>query len=110
MSSHRGNGHRRPSSPAGSAVEGALLYQRYGCINRHSPNGLGGVPNAQSPDKAIPAVSGADFFKEFNTNQKIITMIRTGSVIGQAPIVSMPHWDRIIPDEQLQALVAYIKP
>jgi mono/diheme cytochrome c family protein len=93
----------------GPAVEGALLYQRYGCVNCHGPNGLGGVPNPQSPDKAIPALSGADFFKEFDTDQKIIGMIRTGSVLGKAPIVSMPHWGGIIPEQELQALAAYIK-
>ena len=93
----------------GPAVEGALLYQRYGCINCHGPNGLGGVPNPQSPDKSIPPLSGADFFKEFNTDAKIIDVIRSGSVIGRAPIVSMPHWGGIIPDQQLKALVAYIK-
>jgi cbb3-type cytochrome c oxidase subunit III len=93
----------------GPAVEGALLYQRYGCINCHGPNGLGGVPNPQSPDKAIPALSGADFFKEFNTDKKILDVVRSGSVIGRAPIVSMPHWGGIIPDDQLQAIVAYIK-
>jgi hypothetical protein len=75
----------------------------------HGPNGLGGVPNPQSPDKAIPALSGAAFFKQFNTDKKIIDVIRSGSVIGRAPIVSMPHWGGIIPDSQLQALVAYIK-
>jgi cbb3-type cytochrome c oxidase subunit III len=93
----------------GPAVEGALLYQRYGCINCHGPNGLGGVPNPQSPDKSIPPLSGADFFKEFNTDRKIIDVIRSGSVLGRAPIVSMPHWGGIIPDQQLRALVAYIK-
>jgi cbb3-type cytochrome c oxidase subunit III len=93
----------------GPAVEGALLYQRYGCINCHGPNGLGGVPNPQSPDKSIPPLSGADFFKEFNTDQKITDVIRSGSVIGRAPIVSMPHWGGIISDQRLQALVAYIK-
>jgi len=30
-------------------------------------------------------------------------------VIGRAPIVSMPHWGGIIPDDQLKALVAYLK-
>jgi cbb3-type cytochrome c oxidase subunit III len=93
----------------GTAVAGAALYVRYGCVNCHGPNGLGGVPNPQSPDKAIPALSGADFFKEFNTDKKIIDVIRSGSVIGRAPIVSMPHWGGIIPDSQLRALVAYIK-
>jgi mono/diheme cytochrome c family protein len=93
----------------GAAVEGSLLYQRYGCINCHGPNGLGGVPNPQSPDKTIPPLSGADFFQEFNTDKKIIEIIRTGSVLGRAPIVSMPHWGGIIPDDRLRALVAYIK-
>jgi mono/diheme cytochrome c family protein len=93
----------------GPAVEGALLYQRFGCINCHGPNGLGGVANPQSPDKSIPPLSGADFFTEFNTDQKIIDVVRSGSVIGRAPIVSMPHWGGIIPDQQLRALVAYIK-
>jgi mono/diheme cytochrome c family protein len=93
----------------GLVVEGATLYVRYGCINCHGPNGLGGVPNPQSPDKTIPGLSGVDFRKEFNTDAKIVAMIRSGSVIGRAPIVSMPHWGGIIPDQQLQALAAYLK-
>jgi cbb3-type cytochrome c oxidase subunit III len=93
----------------GPVVEGAALYQSFGCINCHGPNGLGGVPNPQSEDKIIPPLSGQDFRKEFNTDAKIIEIIRSGSVIGKAPIVSMPHWGGIIPDDQLQALVAYIK-
>jgi cbb3-type cytochrome c oxidase subunit III len=93
----------------GEAVQGASLYVRYGCINCHGPNGLGGVPNPQSPDKTIPPLSGADFQAEFNTDKKIIDVIQSGSVIGRAPIVSMPHWGGIIPDPQLHALTAYIK-
>jgi cbb3-type cytochrome c oxidase subunit III len=93
----------------GAAVEGAALYVRYGCINCHGPNGLGGVPNPQSPDKSIPSLSGKDFFAEFNTDKKIIDVIRSGSVLGRAPIVSMPHWGGILSDAQLKALVAYIK-
>ena len=93
----------------GAAVEGAALYARYGCVNCHGPNGLGGVPNPQSPDKTIPPLSGQDFRKEFNTDAKVIAMIRSGSVIGKAPIVSMPHWGGIIPEWQLKALVAYLK-
>jgi cbb3-type cytochrome c oxidase subunit III len=93
----------------GLAVAGAALYVRYGCINCHGPNALGGVPNPQSPDKAIPPLSGVDFRKEFNTDAKILEVIRSGSVIGRAPIVSMPHWGGIIPDADLKALVAYLK-
>jgi mono/diheme cytochrome c family protein len=93
----------------GPAVAGAALYIRYGCINCHGPNGLGGVPNPQSPDKAIPALAGHGFREEFNTEPKIIDFIRSGSVIGKAPIVSMPHWGGIIPRRDLEALVAYLK-
>ena len=93
----------------GAEVAGSALYVKYGCINCHGPNGLGGVPNPQSPDKTIPPLSGADFFKEFNTDKKIIDFIRSGSVLGRQPIVSMPHWGGIISDSNLQALAAYIK-
>jgi len=93
----------------GPVVEGAQLYVRYGCINCHGPNGLGGVPNPSSPDKSIPPLSGADFFHEFNTDKKINDFIRSGSVLGRAPIVSMPHWGGILSDSQLQALTEYIK-
>jgi mono/diheme cytochrome c family protein len=93
----------------GAAVAGAALYVRYGCINCHGPNGLGGVPNPLSPDKSIPPLSGGDFRKEFDTDAKIAAVIRSGSVIGRAPIVSMPHWGGVIPPHDVQALIAYLK-
>jgi cbb3-type cytochrome c oxidase subunit III len=93
----------------GTAVEGQALYTLYGCINCHGPNGLGGVPNPSSPDKTVPPLSGAAFRKQFNTDAKVKDVIVSGSVIGRAPIVSMPHWGGIIPRDRLQALVAYIK-
>jgi cbb3-type cytochrome c oxidase subunit III len=93
----------------GEAVAGAALYVRDGCINCHGPNGLGGVPNPLSPDKTIPPLSGADFRTEFNTDKKIEDVIVSGSVIGRAPIVSMPHWGGILSQADLTALVAYLK-
>jgi mono/diheme cytochrome c family protein len=93
----------------GAAVAGAALYVRYGCVNCHGPNGLGGVPNPLSEDKAIPPLSGQDFRGEFNTDAKIADVIRSGSVIGRAPIVSMPHWGGILTNAQIADLVAYLK-
>jgi mono/diheme cytochrome c family protein len=93
----------------GAAVAGAALYVRDGCINCHGPSGLGGVPNPASPDKTIPSLSGQGFREEFNTDEKITEMIRSGSVLGKPPIASMPHWGGIIPDDDLAALVAYLK-
>jgi mono/diheme cytochrome c family protein len=93
----------------GPSVAGAALYVRDGCINCHGPSGLGGVPNPQSEDKIIPSLSGGDFREEFNTDEKITEMIRSGSVLGKPPIASMPHWGGIISDDDLAALVAYLK-
>jgi mono/diheme cytochrome c family protein len=96
-------------SDQGPAVAGAALYVRNGCINCHGPSGLGGVPNPQSEDEAIPPLSGQDFREEFNTDEKIKEMIRSGSVIGKPPITSMPHWGGILSEENLDDLVAYLK-
>jgi mono/diheme cytochrome c family protein len=35
-------------------------------------------------------------------------VIRSGSVLGKAPIVSMPHWGGILTDAEVNQLVAYI--
>jgi cbb3-type cytochrome c oxidase subunit III len=93
----------------GAAVAGSALYVRYGCVNCHGPNGLGGVPNPQSPDKTIPPLSGQGFRHDFPTDKAIVDVIRSGSVIGKAPIVSMPHWGGILSDQQIAQLVAYLK-
>ena len=99
------------SVPAGQGdpVAGAALYVKYGCINCHGPNGLGGVPNPLSPDKTIPVLSGQGFRQQFNTDAKIAAVIRSGSVIGKAPIVSMPHWGGILTPVQIAELIAYLK-
>jgi mono/diheme cytochrome c family protein len=93
----------------GAAVAGAALYVKYGCINCHGPNGLGGVPNPLSADKSIPPLSGGGFRHDFPTDKAIADVIRSGSVIGRAPIVSMPHWGGIIPAADVQSLIAYLK-
>ncbi len=93
----------------GAAVAGEALYVRYGCINCHGPNGLGGVANPLSPDKSIPPLSGQGFRHDFPTDQAIYDVIQSGSVIGKAPIVSMPHWGGIIPPTQIRELIAYLK-
>jgi mono/diheme cytochrome c family protein len=103
-------GATAPTVPTnqGLAVEGQMIYVRDGCVNCHGPNGLGGVPNPASPDKTIPPLSGAAFRAHFNTPQKIKDVIVSGSVLGRAPIVSMPHWGGILTPAELDALVAYL--
>jgi mono/diheme cytochrome c family protein len=93
----------------GAAVAGSGLYVRYGCINCHGPNGLGGIPNPLSADKTIPPLSGQGFRHDFPTDKAIAAVIRSGSVIGRAPIVSMPHWGGILSNQQIAELIAYLK-
>jgi len=93
----------------GAAIAGAALYVRYGCINCHGPNGLGGVSNPLSADKSIPPLSGQGFRHDFPTDKAIADVIRSGSVIGKAPIVSMPHWGGILSNAQIADLIAYLK-
>jgi mono/diheme cytochrome c family protein len=93
----------------GDAVAGGALYIRYGCINCHGPNGLGGVANPLSEDTVIPPLSGQGFRHDFPTDKAIADVIRSGSVIGRAPIVSMPHWGGILSDQQIAQLIAYLK-
>jgi mono/diheme cytochrome c family protein len=96
-----------PPADATPEVAGSILYQARGCINCHGPNGLGGVPNPSAPDKAIPPLTGDDFRQEFPPDA-IARMIREGSVLGKAPIASMPHWSGVLTDQEIEALVAYI--
>lgn len=91
----------------GDIVAGSILYTNLGCVNCHGPNGLGGVPNPQSPDTVIPPLVGKDFHAEFS-DKDIAEIIRSGSVLGKAPIVSMPHWGTILSDQQIAQLIAYI--
>jgi mono/diheme cytochrome c family protein len=93
----------------GPAVAGAALYLRYGCVNCHGPNGLGGIANPLSHDKVIPPLSGQGFRHDFPTDTAIAAVIRSGSVIGRAPIVSMPHWGGILSNGQIAQLIAYLK-
>ena len=57
-------------------------------------------PTRSRPTRRSRRSSGADFRSEFNTDKKIIDFIRSGSVLGRAPIVSMPHWGGIISDAE----------
>ena len=90
-------------------VEGQQLYVRFGCVICHAFNGFGGVPNPQSPDKLVPALRGSNFDKQFVNDADVAHVIKYGSVIGQAPIVSMPVWSGLLSDQQTNAIVAYIR-
>jgi mono/diheme cytochrome c family protein len=92
----------------GNVAAGQVLFLNYGCENCHGANGLGGVVNP-SPDGTIPPLGGKDFNAQFNTDKSVSDIIQFGSVIGKNPITSMPHWGGIIPPDQIQQMVDYIR-
>ena len=93
----------------GTVVEGQQLYIRYGCVVCHAFNGFGGVPNPASPDKTIPPLRGANFDQQFVKDADIAHVIKYGSIIGQAPIASMPVWGGVLSDQQINAIISYIR-
>jgi mono/diheme cytochrome c family protein len=93
----------------GLRVEGQQLYIRYGCVVCHAFNGFGGVPNPASPDKTIPPLRGPAFTREFAKDSDIAYVIKHGSILGGPPIVSMPVWSGLLSDQQIKALIAYIR-
>ena len=93
----------------GAAVEGATLYVRTAASTATARTVSAACRTRSRPTRRSRRCPGSTFRSEFNTDKKIIDVIRSGSVIGRAPIVSMPHWGGIIPPDRLQALVAYLK-
>jgi len=93
----------------GDIVSGSVLFTKYGCENCHGGNGLGGATNPKNPGGAIPFLGGPAFDAQFPKASDVISVIESGSILGKAPITSMPHWGGIIPNAQLQQLVAYIR-
>lgn len=93
----------------GLRVEGQQLYIRYGCVVCHAFNGFGGVPNPSAPDRVIPPLRGTNFDSQFASDGAISYVIQHGSVIGQAPIASMPVWSGLLSNQQISALIAYIR-
>jgi mono/diheme cytochrome c family protein len=93
----------------GLVVEGQQLYFRFGCVVCHAFNGFGGVPNPASPDKTVPPLRGANFDQQFVKDSDIAYVIKHGSILGGPPIVSMPVWSGLLSDQQIGALVAYIR-
>jgi mono/diheme cytochrome c family protein len=87
-----------------SASDGAVVYLT-NCSSCHQTNGEG-VPGAFPPLAANPVVTG--------NPAAVITVVKNGLegrvvVNGEAYSGIMPHWKGLIPDEQIAAVVSYIR-
>ena len=95
-----------PSAATPAPVQADALYKQY-CASCHGPEGKGNGPAAAAlpmkpADHANPAVMGkisdAELFKAIKEG---------GQAVGKSP--AMPPWGGTLKDEQIRALVAYVR-
>ncbi len=98
----------QPAAPAASPapVQADALYKQY-CASCHGPDGKGNGPAAAAlpvkpADHTNPAamskISDAELFKAIKEG---------GQAVGKSP--AMPPWGGTLKDEQIRALVAYVR-
>lgn len=87
-----------------SASDGAVIYMA-NCSSCHQLNGEG-VPGAFPPLSGNPLVTG--------NPAAVITIVKNGlegrvEVNGQAYSGVMPHWKELLSDEQIAAVITYVR-
>jgi mono/diheme cytochrome c family protein len=102
------------------AAKGQDLAYRLGCFHCHGPMGAGGGPNPGSFKGYIPGWWGNDFADLVRSDDELRAWILDGTIarlqedfVGSHFLrnqrVYMPAYRAFITDEQLSALVAYVK-
>ena len=89
--------------------QGRCCTSSSGVSTATAPTGWAVCPIRTRQTPQSLALATADFRDEFNTAQKIRDVIVSGSVIGRAPIVSMPHWGGILTPTEIRQLIAYLQ-
>ncbi len=97
-----------------AAEQGKLVFEKYGCFVCHGNEGSGGVKNRNSATggfvNALTYTSRA--FKDADLKERIIkgpTPVKKADPHGSTPPLSMPHFRGVIPDAELNDLVAYLR-
>lgn len=102
------------------ALEGQDLAYRFGCLDCHGPMGAGGVGNPGSLKGYIPGWWGRDFEDLVRSDDELREWIVEGRLqrLEDNPIarrftrgqrIQMPAYKDVLSEEQLQALMAYVR-
>jgi len=102
------------------ALRGADLAREFACFACHGPLGAGGVSNPGSFKGYIPSFWGADFDELVRDDDELRRWIAEGELkrISEHPIggwffrrqaIKMPAYGRFLPNEDLDALVSYVR-
>jgi mono/diheme cytochrome c family protein len=103
----------RPKATYANAVEyGRALFQEFGCVGCHGPEGIGGVYNKNMDlGEEVPSLV---YVAQGYSRQELKEIIRQGRFPGRAdrhgpsPALWMPAWGEKLSDEQVEALVEYL--
>ena len=102
------------------AARGGELATELGCAACHGPLGAGGMPNPGSFKGYIPAFWASDFDDLVRDDAELRAWIAKGEIprIAEHPIggifcrrqaIKMPAYGRLVSDEDLDALVAWVR-
>ena len=103
---------RQHQAPASNVALGKRVFDRAGCAACHGPEGRGGVrnPNTMAAEEVPPLIlAGAGF-----TQEELKEKLRSGSIPAQLdpggpmPQRLMPAWHRVMDEQELEALTAYL--
>lgn len=101
------------NAAAGPLNRGKELYARLGCGSCHGNSGEGGMKNNNVPGGKIPALRET---VSTYSNAELERKIRHGvprpdkeDPAGPEPMVTMPAWGRKLTDDELGALVDYLR-
>src|SRR3989442_1092121 len=102
------------------ARRGQRLAVELGCFSCHGPVGAGGMGNPGSFKGYVPGFWGADFDDLVRTDDELRTWIAKGELarVAEHPIggrffqrqaIKMPAYRRFVPEDDLDALAAYVR-
>jgi len=99
------------------ALKGYNIAQKMGCFGCHGKYGLGGMPNPNSLKGYIPGWDDKEFNRLVLNDNEIKEWILEGEIkrlelfdfILDKQVIKMPKYKNIINDDELNALIYYIK-
>ncbi|MBI4319753.1 MAG: c-type cytochrome [Chloroflexi bacterium] len=100
----------RSAEPSAAEIaRGSTLYVDYGCMQCHGLGGRGRTALAVSGPSLTSNEFKKAFPKETRFDTALVNSIRNGAIIEEGRAASMPAWNGILSDQDVQEIVSYIR-